>query len=83
MLNLLLEEKPNIKSANIDAVIAALKKMLPNKISVEYTYSLYSNIALLYPLNWLFTKLFWKKYMKQTIENIRNMVVDNEPYLYA
>lgn len=53
-----------------------------NKIAVEYTYTLYSDIALLYPLNWLFAKIFWKSYMKQVIENIRQMAYNNEPYLY-
>ncbi|MBI2258140.1 MAG: hypothetical protein HYU67_04485 [Flavobacteriia bacterium] len=54
----------------------------PNKTLVEYTYTLHSNIALLYPLNWLFAKLFWKKYMKHVIENIRQMAYNNEPYLF-
>jgi len=54
----------------------------PNKITVEYTYSLHSNIPLLYPLNWLFAKTFWKTYMRRVLENIRNMAYDNEPYLY-
>jgi hypothetical protein len=53
-----------------------------NKILVEYTYFLHSNIPLLYPLNWLFAKTFWKMYMKQVLENIRNMAYQNEPYLY-
>ncbi|MBP9794682.1 MAG: hypothetical protein KBD42_01535, partial [Chitinophagales bacterium] len=54
----------------------------PNKILVEYTYHLKSDIGLLYPLNWLFTKTFWKTYMKRVLENIRKMVVNKEPYLY-
>ena len=54
----------------------------PNKILVEYTYHLKSDIGSLYPLNWLFTKTFWKTYMKRVLENIRKMVVNKEPYLY-
>ena len=54
----------------------------PNKILVEYSYSLHSNNKLLYPLNWLFTKTFWKAYMKRVLENIREMAYNNEPYLY-
>lgn len=42
-----------------------------NRILVEYTYSLYSNITILYPINWLFTKMFWKTYMKKVLENVR------------
>lgn len=55
----------------------------PNKILVHYTYTLHSNMALLYPFNWLFAHLFWKKYMRRVLENIRTMINDNEPYLYA
>ena len=53
-----------------------------NKILVEYTYTLHSDIALLYPLNWLFAKTFWKIYMKQVLENIRQLANNNEPYQY-
>lgn len=54
----------------------------PDKVLVEYSYLLYSNQAVLYPINWLFVKFFWKKYMKQVLENIRVMAYDEEPYLY-
>lgn len=54
----------------------------PNKILVEYTYALHSTSALLYPFTWLFAKLFWKKYMKRVVENIREMAYKEEPYLY-
>lgn len=54
----------------------------PNKILIEYTYSLHSNIAFFYPFNWLFAKIFWKTYMKRVLENIRAMAYNNEPYLY-
>ncbi|MCK6695704.1 MAG: hypothetical protein L6Q97_26820 [Thermoanaerobaculia bacterium] len=54
----------------------------PGKILVEYTYALYANNALLYPLNWLFAKVFWKIYMKKVLENIRKMINEKEPYLY-
>ena len=55
----------------------------PNKILVEYTYTLYSTMPLLYPFNWLFAKTFWKTYMKRVLENIREMTLKKEPYLYA
>lgn len=54
----------------------------PNKIRIEYTYSLHSNIPLLYPFNWLFAKTFWTTYMKRVLENVRQMAYHNEPYLY-
>lgn len=53
-----------------------------NKILIEYTYTLHSNILFLYPLNWIFAKLFWKKYMKQVLTNVKQMIFDNEPYKY-
>jgi len=53
-----------------------------NKIAIEYSYSLHSNMPLLYPFNWLFAKLFWKTYMKRVLENVRKMAYSNEPYLY-
>jgi hypothetical protein len=54
----------------------------PNKILVEYSYVLHSNILLLYPINWIFTHLFWKRYMKRVLENVRTLAYNNEPYLY-
>lgn len=53
-----------------------------NKVLIEYTYTLYSGIALLYPINWLFANTFWKTYMKRILENVRQLVYNNEPYLY-
>lgn len=53
-----------------------------NKIHIEYTYTLHSEMGLLYPLNWLFAKTFWKTYMKRVLENIRRMAYAQEPYLY-
>ncbi|MBK7874045.1 MAG: hypothetical protein IPJ74_27060 [Saprospiraceae bacterium] len=54
----------------------------PNQVLIEYRYALHSDIALLYPLNWLFAKTFWKIYMKRVLENVRIMAYNNEPYLY-
>ncbi len=54
----------------------------PNKILIEYTYTLHSDIALLYPVNWLFTKTYWRIYMKRVLRNIRRMAEGDEPFLY-
>lgn len=59
-----------------------ITELEPNKILVDYTYTLHAKTTLLYPLNWLFTHLFWKIYMKRVLENIRAMIDNNEPYLY-
>jgi len=53
-----------------------------NNIQIIYTYTLHSSNALLYPVNWLFAKTFWKAYMKRVIENVRQLAYTNEPYLY-
>jgi len=53
-----------------------------NKILVEYTYSLYAKTPIFYPFNWLFTKTFWRVYMKRVTENIRRMALNKEPYQY-
>jgi len=53
-----------------------------HKIFIEYTYSLYSSVVWLHPLNWLFAHLYWKKYMKKVMSNIRQLIRNNEPYLY-
>jgi hypothetical protein len=54
-----------------------------DKILVEYRYTLSSNIALLYPLNWLFANIFWKTYMKRVLKNVRQMAYQNEPYKHS
>jgi len=53
-----------------------------NEILVDYTYTLHAEVALLYPLNWLFAKIFWKSYMKRVLNNVEKMAYDNEPYMY-
>lgn len=56
-------------------------ELAPDSIQIDYTYTMHSK-GLLYPLNWLFTKLFWRTYMKLVLENIRKMAENKEPYLY-
>ena len=53
------------------------------RVLVEYDYSLYANKPQFYLINWLFAKLFWKKYMKRVLNNIEVMAYNKEPYLYA
>lgn len=54
----------------------------PNQIRIDYTYTLHAGNWLFYPLNWLFVQSFWRIYMKQVLENIRQMINRNEPYMY-
>lgn len=53
-----------------------------NKILVEYTYCLHSNSPILYPFNYLFVHFFWKFYMIRVLENVKEMAINKEPYLY-
>jgi hypothetical protein len=53
-----------------------------NKILIEYTYTMHSDIVWLYPLNWLFTKTFWRIYMKRVLENVKNLAYSDAPYQY-
>lgn len=59
------------------------KELEPDKILITYTYSLHSDIGLLYPLNWLFAKTFWRTYMVRVLENVRQLAYGNESYLYS
>lgn len=53
-----------------------------NEILIEYTYTLHADTIWFYPLNQLFTHLFWRIYMKRVLENVRQLAYNNEPYLY-
>jgi len=57
-------------------------ELSPTKININYSYTLYSNSKVCYPLAWLFAKLFWKRYMKKVIVNIKLLAYHEEPYLY-
>ena len=55
----------------------------PKQILIEYTYTMHAEAAWLYPLNWLFTKTFWRVYMKRVLENVKVMAEGEETFLYA
>lgn len=52
-------------------------------VQVKYRYTMFSNSRVFYPLHWLFTKLVWRTYLKQVLENIRKLTLEKAPYLYA
>lgn len=58
------------------------KQLEAGIIHIEYKYHLYSNKPLLYPINWIFTKTFWKIYMKRVLKNVRHQAYNQEPYQY-
>lgn len=57
-------------------------EMAPEKIQIDYTYSLYSNGFILLPFHWLFAKIFWRAYMAQVLENVRGLAEQRAPYLH-
>jgi len=59
------------------------KELAEGRIHVSYSYTLFSNKPIYYPLNYIFIKTFWRVYMRRVMENIRTMAYNEEPYLYA
>jgi len=53
-----------------------------NKIKITYSYDLHAKQILLYPLQWMFVRFFWKGYMRQVLNNIKTMAEGDEPYLF-
>ena len=52
------------------------------RVQVRYRYTMFSNSVIFYPFHWLFTKLVWRNYMSHVIENIRQLTIEEAPYLH-
>lgn len=52
-----------------------------NRVHIRYIYTIFSKYIFLYPMHWLFTKTVWRIYMKHVMENVRQLAVNNSPYL--
>lgn len=57
-------------------------ELSPNKIQINYDYTIHAKGFVFIPLQWLFAKVFYKKYMNQVLENVRRMAEGDEPFLY-
>jgi hypothetical protein len=57
-------------------------EMAPNKIFINYDYTIHGTGIFFIPFQWLFANVFYKMYMKQVLENVRKMAEGNEPFLY-
>ncbi|MCB9195179.1 MAG: SRPBCC family protein [Flavobacteriales bacterium] len=53
-----------------------------NETKVVYRYTLEGKGKLLYPFQWFLANIMWKKYMKQVLNNIRILALNNSPYLF-
>lgn len=51
-----------------------------NKILIRYTYTMHSDQWILFPVQWLFTKLFWRVYMRHVLENVRQLAYEEALY---
>jgi hypothetical protein len=51
-------------------------------VQVRYKYTMFSDSMLFYWFHWLFTKVVWRNYMKHVLSNIRQLVVNESPYLH-
>lgn len=60
----------------------ATTEVASGQVRIDYTYTLHAGQPWLYPLQWMFARLFWKTYMGRVLENIRRMVDRQEPYQY-
>ncbi len=52
------------------------------KVLVRYRYTMFSKYRLCYPFHWLFTKIVWRNYMQHVLENIRQLTLEEAPYLH-
>ena len=50
---------------------------------INYTYTLYATLPILYPFQWLFVHLFWKSYMRHAMENVQKLAYAHTPYMYS
>lgn len=57
-------------------------ELAPHQIQIVYRYTHHSKYLVLYPLNFLFTKIFFRVYMKRVLRNIWKMIETNEPYQF-
>ena len=57
-------------------------KISENNIRIDYSYDLHTHTVWMAPFNWLFAQLFWRKYMKHAMENVRRLAYNEEPYLH-
>lgn len=57
-------------------------EIAPNTIQIQYDYTIHGKGFILIPFQWLFVHVFYTRYMKQVLENVRIMAEGNEPFLY-
>lgn len=59
------------------------ERLSARQVRVCYRYTMFSHSVLLYPLHWFFTKVIWRGYMRQALDNVRKLAEEEAPYLHA
>lgn len=54
-----------------------------SEIQIKYIYYLYGKGLLWIPFQWLFARLFWKKYMKHVFQNVAMLINNHIPLIYV
>lgn len=54
----------------------------PNKIKINYDYTIHGKGVFFIPFQWLFAHVFYIRYMKHVLENVRKLAEGDEPFLY-
>jgi hypothetical protein len=49
---------------------------------IQYSYVLKAKGSLLIPFQWLFAHIFWKRYMRHVLTNIKQLIANNTPLMY-
>lgn len=58
------------------------KQLSDGVVEVRYKYTMFSDSRVFYWFHWLFTKVIWKNYMRNAIENIRKLTISEAKYLH-
>lgn len=56
------------------------REIAPNQVEITYTYTLHADAPWLAPLQWAFAHTFWRVYMGQVLENVRQIAMDGAPF---
>lgn len=52
------------------------------RVSVKWIYTLHTDIILLFPFQWFFAHMFWKKQMQNGIRHMKKFAESEKPFLY-
>jgi hypothetical protein len=53
-----------------------------NNTKVTYSYTLQGSGGITYPLQWMVAKVMWPIYMRRVLNNIKQLAIEESPYLF-